>query len=113
MVTTQVVSDGKSSHRLRAIHPLEVTTQVVSDGKSSWGIAVFRFAWNRNLVNWAENFNVSYNWSVRKFPGKARARSNCNEKFTARNKKFSARNEKFFYLKGKTTAILGLDFYVI
>ena len=39
--------------------------------------------------------------------GKAAARTNCTEIFSARNEKFSARNEKFFYLKGKTTAILG------
>ena len=39
--------------------------------------------------------------------GKAAARTNCTEKFSARNEKFSARNEKFFYLKGKSTAILG------
>ena len=33
-----------------------------------------------------------------KFTGKARARTNCTEKFSARNEKFFARNEKFFYL---------------
>ena len=47
-----------------------------------------------------KNFNVFYNWKAENFSGKARARTNCTEKF-------SARNEKFFYLKGKTTAILG------
>ena len=39
--------------------------------------------------------------------GEAAARTNCTEKFPALGEKFSARNEKVFYLKGKTTAILG------
>ena len=38
--------------------------------------------------------------------GKASARTNCTEKFSARNEKFSARNEKFFCHKGKTKAVL-------
>ena len=55
----------------------------------------------------AKNFNVFYNWRAENFSGKARARTNCTEKFSARNGKFSARNGKFSYLRGKTTAILG------
>ena len=53
------------------------------------------------------NFNVFYNWRAENFSGKARARTNCTEKFSARYEKFSARYEKKFYLKGKTTAVLG------
>ena len=37
----------------------------------------------------------------------ADVRTNCTEKFSARNEKFSARNGKFSYLRGKTTANLG------
>ena len=43
----------------------------------------------------------------KKESGKAVPRTNCTEKFFARNEKFFARNEKNFYLRGKTTAILG------
>ena len=55
----------------------------------------------------AINFNIFYNWRAEKNAGKARARSNCNEKFSARTEKFSARNEKFFYLKEKIAVVLG------
>ena len=40
------------------------------------------------------------NGGAEKFSGKARVRSYCNEKF-------SARNEKFSYLKEKTAVVLG------
>ena len=54
-----------------------------------------------------ENFNVFYDWKAEIFPRETTARTNCTEKFVARNEKFAARNERNFYLKGKTTAILG------
>ena len=46
----------------------------------------------------SKNFNVFYDWRTEKITGKARARSNCNEKFTALGEKFSARNENFLGL---------------
>ena len=55
----------------------------------------------------AKNFNDFYEWRAEKNSGKAAARTNYTEKSFAHNEKFSPRNEKFFYLKGKTTAILG------
>ena len=48
------------------------------------------------IVSGAENFS-----------GKARARTNCTENFSARNEKFSSRNERNFYLRGNTSAISG------